>query len=364
MACYHPLFAVPYKLSHPKYGQYRILGSATRFKNLVDDFDSKAVDPVTGEYYEGIRIPCGRCVGCLLDRSREMATRIVCESLDYPEDSNWFVTLTYGDDESRVNRYRVSRNDDDALILDKRHVQLFFKSLREGYERKFGRRPYAVPIYYDESLDREIELGTRFFMAGEYGDKTFRPHYHICLLNTPLPDVYDFATTSTGCTLYRSPWLESLWKFGFVTIGKLTYKSAAYVARYCMKKAGGYTREQYESIGLSPEFTNCSRRPGIGFLYCMKYGDHIFENDSIVLPSISKDQKNVQSIPRYFDKIYAEIDPLTVAKVKSKRTEVAKLMNLSKLDFTDLNEEAYLHLQEQRVNDRAKNLIRQFSVLT
>lgn len=363
MACYHPLFAIPYKSYHPKYGQYRILGSATRFKNLVDDFDPKAVDPSTGEYYEGLRIPCGRCVGCLLDRSRDMATRIVCESMDYPEDSNWFVTLTYADDDSQVNRYRVSRNDQDALILDKRHVQLFFKSLREGYERKFGRRLYDVPTYYDESVDREIELGTRFYMAGEYGENTFRPHYHVCLMNTPLPDIYQFGKTALGMPLYRSPWLESLWKFGHVTIGKLTYQSAAYVARYCMKKAGGYTKEQYESIGLSPEFTNCSRRPGIGFLYCIKNGVHIFENDSIVLPSVSKDQKNVQTIPRYFDKKFAEIDPLTVAKVKSKRAEVAKLMNLSKLDFTDLNEESYLHLQEQRVNDCAKKLLREFSTL-
>ena len=323
MPCYHPLLAEPYSSSHPKYGQYRILGSATKGRWI-----QPSIDNYTGEYLEPITVGCGKCVGCLLDRSRDMATRIICESLDYPEDSNYFVTLTYGNDEEQVNRYRVSRNDDDALILNKRHVQLFFKSLREGYDRKFGKRLYDVPVYYDKSVGREIELGTRFFMAGEYGEEKLRPHYHICLMNTPLPDIFYFGKTSLGMLLYRSPWLESLWKFGHVTIGKLTYQSAAYVARYCMKKVAGCTREEYERIGLTPEFTNCSRRPGIGFNYCLKNGEHIFDNDSIVLPSISKDQKNVQSIPRYFDKIYSEIDPKTVSKVKSKRAEVAKLMNL------------------------------------
>lgn len=358
MPCYHPLLAEPYCSSHPKYGQYRILGSATKGRWI-----QPSIDNYTGELLEPITVGCGKCVGCLLDRSRDMATRIVCEALDYPEDSNWFITFTYGDDDSQVNRFRVSRNDDDALILNIRHMQLFFKSLREGYERKFGKRSYDVPTFFDKKLGHDIELGARFYMAGEYGEKTARPHYHVCLMNTPLPDIFDFSKTSLGFPLFRSPWLENLWKFGHVTVGKLTYQSAAYVARYCMKKAEAPPKEQYEISGLTPEFTNSSRRPGIGYNYCIEHGEHFYENDSIVLPSISKDQKNVQRIPRYFDKMYSEIDPKTVAKAKSRRAEVAKLMDLSKLDFTDLNEEAYLHLQEQRVNERAKKLIREFSTL-
>ena len=356
MPCYHPLLATPYPSNHAKFGQYRILGSATKI-NILEG----ATDIYTGQYLEPIRLPCGRCVGCLLDRSRDMATRIVCEAMDYPEESNWFVTLTYGDDCESSYRYRCTRNEDDALVLDKRHVQLFFKSLREGYEREFGKRQYEVPTYYDESLDKMLELGTRFFMAGEYGEITFRPHYHICLLNTPLPDVYQFGRTKLGMPLFRSPYLEKLWKFGHVTLGKLSYQSAAYVARYCLKKADGLTREQFESVGLIPEFTNCSRRPGIGYNYIKTHGSDIYLTDKIVLPASSKDKPNVQMIPKYFDKKYMEIDPRTVALAKSKRAEVAQMMQLSKLDFTDLDEESYFHLKEQRHNDSAKKLLREFS---
>lgn len=361
MSCFRPLIAVPFPFSHPKYGQFHVLGSATKV-NILEP----AVDPRTGQILEPIRLPCGKCVGCKLDRSREMATRIVCESMDYPENSNFFVTLTYGDS-FESSRSRFTRNEDGALILDKRHVQLFFKSLREGYEREFGRRLYDVPTYFDNSLDKEIELGTRFYMAGEYGDRTFRPHYHVCLMNTPLPDLYQpnshFRTT-LGQPLYRSPYLEKCWKYGQVVVGKLTFQSAAYVARYCLKKADKELTSFYETAHLSPEFTNCSRRPGIGYNFVVSRGSDLYEHDQIVLPSISKDKPNIQRVPKYFDKKYSEIDPRTVSLVKSKRAEVAELMNLSSLDFTDLDEESYLCLKEQRVNEKAKKLFREFSNLS
>ena len=42
-----------------------------------------------------VKVPCGKCIGCLLDRSRMWADRCMLE-MQYHE-SNLFVTLTYDD---------------------------------------------------------------------------------------------------------------------------------------------------------------------------------------------------------------------------------------------------------------------------
>lgn len=55
------------------------------------------VDIVNGKLaeFETFLVPCGRCVGCRLDYSREWADRCYLESLT--KSPNWFITLTYDD---------------------------------------------------------------------------------------------------------------------------------------------------------------------------------------------------------------------------------------------------------------------------
>lgn len=382
MACFKPLLAIPYPSSHAKYGQYLVLGSAldpltvNRIPNWPGVDKSTGVDVRTGQYLGTIRIPCGKCLGCRLDKSRDWATRIVCESMDYPESANWFVTLTYADyhieRDGRAYYPHATQNEDGALILDKSHPQLWLKSIREGYDRRFGARLYDTPVYYDESLDKEIPLGTRYYLAGEYGDQGQRPHYHCILMNTPLPDIYPYGKTRLGMPLFRSPYLEEKWGRGFVTIGQLNYRTAAYTARYTMKKADGKTDAQYEALGLTPEYTVMSRRPGIGYNYLVKDDgakgralyigddDHA-PTDSIILPAIDERSSNINKPPRYFDVKYSEIDPVAVAKAKSRRAKVAEKINAIKLEDTDLDEAAYMEVLEKSVTQSVKTLARKFT---
>lgn len=356
MACFHPLLGIPYPYNHPKYGQFRIVGKATD-SNIVQ----YAVDPETGQYLEGVRIPCGRCVGCRLDKSREWATRLQCEALDYPEASNWFVTLTYAQPDDMYDlpsygRY-ASVNSDGALTLDKRHPTDWLKRFREHHARKVS-YDYDPPMYFDSRSGKERPLGIRYFLAGEYGDRTMRPHYHAIMLNCPLPDIRQIGRNKLGMPLYTSDLMSETWGFGHVTIGRMTWQTAAYVARYTLKKVSGQSDALYDQLGLQPEYTVMSRMPGIGREYLLSHSDQIYTDDEIILPAINKDKPNVQRPPKYFDRVYKDIDPIVLAKVKSRRAEVAQIMQSQKLEKTDLDEESYLTLCEKTTSERVKKLIR------
>jgi len=121
-------------------------------------------------------------------------------------DRNSFVTLTYDD-----GHYVP------VLIYD--HFQRFMKRLRK----------------------RRSDIS--FYMAGEYGPKLGRPHFHALLFNCDFPDRYQ--VRGGKHPLFRSAELEKLWPFGFSSIGEVTFESAAYVARYCTAKVTGDLAEDH-----------------------------------------------------------------------------------------------------------------------
>ena len=188
MACYRPIdvFQVP--------GETRVFFGRPFLNQLV-----------TREF----QIPCGRCVGCRLRRSAEWATRVLHEASLYQVNS--FITLTYN------NEHLPS---DGSLRYP--DFQRFIKRLRER-------------------LRRDGLADIRFYMAGEYGSKRGRPHYHACIFGYDFPDRVEWMRTPVGSLLYRSAFLESLWPYGYSSVGELTFESAAYTARYIMKKQFGDT---------------------------------------------------------------------------------------------------------------------------
>jgi len=180
MACYHPVQAYLGEDGVVTFAERRTHGSVSC-----------------------LRLPCGKCVGCRLERSRQWAVRCMHEAQLH--DRNCFITLTY--DEAHVPA---------GFSLRYRDFQLFMKKLR-----KFAGHP------------------VRFFMCGEYGGEHSRPHFHACLFGFDFPDKVQFKRVGGGAVIYRSSVLERLWLQGFSTIGAVTFESAAYVARYVMKKLDG-----------------------------------------------------------------------------------------------------------------------------
>jgi len=265
----------------------------------------------TGEPQE---VPCGQCIGCRLDRSRNWAARISNEASLYKD--NCFITLTYSPE-----------NLPSDGSLDVRHFQLFLKRLR----KKYGK--------------------VRFFHCGEYGERLGRPHYHACLLNFDFPDKQPLRTTDRGDHVYTSAALETLWGLGRTEIGSLTFESAAYVARYITKKVTGkaaeahYTRlnlETGEIINLKPEYTTMSRKPGIGAPWLQKFSSDVYNYDKLVI-------RGGATIPppRYYDNQYEVMNPEHYQKIKIKRETADK-----NVYGTDENRIRRLDNTEQRLQVR------------
>lgn len=353
MSCFSPLLAIPYKPTHPKYGQYMIVSA--KDVHVVDFGDNKPfyVDSKTGETLSMIRVACGKCIGCRLDYSREWASRIVMESMDYP-DNSIFLTFTYSDDNvpctltdgsdkvihgiEQAKKYGLK-----GLTLRKKDTQDFWKRLRRQIDYNF-----------------DNPLNMRYYCAGEYGGQTHRPHYHACVFGVP-DDLVEIGKNKFGDTLYDSPLIRESWGLGHITIGKLDFKTAAYTARYTLKKAQGEDHVYNDQLGIAREFVTMSRKPGLGVNYFLQHKDEIYEHDEIVLPSSSKDKPNVVKPPRYFDILFNADSPVEMAKIKQKRGIAAELDHaalMADLKVRNLDEMAYLEISERAKENKIKSLSR------
>ncbi len=231
-------------------------------------------------------VPCGQCIGCRLERSRQWAVRCMHEASLHADTS--FVTLTY--DDEFLPRFG-------SLLMD--DWQKFFKRLR----KRTGK--------------------VRFFGCGEYGEQFGRPHYHACLFGRDFPDKVLWSTRG-GHDVFRSPLLESVWTCGQSEIGSLTFESAAYVARYCVKKVTGpKAREHYECVDPEtgelgsrlPEFATMSRRPGIGTGWFEKFGSDVYPSDEVIVRGKSSKP------PRFYDRLFELSSPEEMRSLRRLRAK-------------------------------------------
>ena len=161
----------------------------------------------------------------------------------------------------------------------------------------------------------------RFYACGEYGQDFGRPHYHACIFGYSFPDKKPWKE-SNGEMLYRSDLLEKAWPFGFSSVGTVTFSSAAYVARYIVKKVTGDPAPlHYEHINpdtgeitqRKPEYTNMSRRPGVGSNWLDKFLSDVYPEDFVVI-----NNKKMKP-PKFYDSKYELLSPEEHKKIKRKR---------------------------------------------
>jgi hypothetical protein len=168
-------------------------------------------------------------------------------------------------------------------------------------------------------LRKAYGSGIRFFHCGEYGELLQRPHYHACIFNFDFPDKQLFSERD-GIRLYTSEVLNKLWShpktkesMGFCTIGDVTFESAAYVARYVLKKVNGKEKDAHYG-GKCPEYVTMSRRPGIGKKWFEKFKNSVYPDDYIVI------RNNVLcKPPKYYDSLYDLTEPEKCASIKEGR---------------------------------------------
>lgn len=197
-------------------------------------------DEVTGHVYE---VPCGHCFECKRAKAREWSLRLALEYETCPHAS--FITLTYSDENVPVVDY--------LPVLDKRDVQLFMKRFRRSLE----------------------PLKLKYYLCGEYGSQTMRPHYHAIVYGV---DPEDCAGE-----------VEKCWQYGFSTCQNVDGGSIAYVAGYVNKKL--YDNKEYKEMGLIPPFSLMSKK--LGFQYFVEHHDQIMTDKSILY-------NGENAVPRYF----------------------------------------------------------------
>jgi len=165
-------------------------------------------------------------------------------------------------------------------------------------------------------------------MAGEYGENFGRPHFHACIFGYDFHDKKLWQRSPSGSMLYRSKDLELLWPFGYSSIGDVNFESAAYVARYIMKKVTGKNaNNHYQEICQDtgeitirkPEFNKMSLKPGIGRDFYKKYASDIYPHDYVILRG-----KKVKP-PKYYDKQYKIDQPYEYDELLYMREKNAKL---------------------------------------
>lgn len=252
-----------------------------------------------------LSVPCGRCAGCRLGRAQAWALR--CQHEASLHDENCFLTLTYDDEEMPV----VARGE----VTPRRFFSTGVGTLHYPHVQKFIR-----------SLRKEVAPKRfSFLCAGEYGERTNRPHYHVLLFGHRFERSLDFSRAGVPGRLGESPALGKWWPYGNHFVGELTVQSASYVSQYCLKKVYGRAAvEFYDVVDVDtgevlgrrvPEFLRMSLRPAIGRKWYEKFSSDVFPVDYAVSSGVRS------RVPRYYEKLFRRDCEAEFEEVEWRRQE-------------------------------------------
>lgn len=298
--CLKPLAGIPNGYTAKGKINYKIVSYTEAFgKQIAPDRDQI----IPYHPHEIIQIPCGKCIECRKAYAKQWSDRCMLELQDH--EFSYFLTLTYEDKYLPLNCHEDCFEDirlgnlapglQRTCSLEKSDFQKFMKRLR----RTLYNKTISDPITGERIKNPNFQTHKcRYYMTGEYGSASMRPHYHCILFGLNLKDLKPYKRTSLGDWLYTSEFLQKLWPYGYVVIGDVTPNSCAYVARYCNKKLFN-DRSMYDRIGLVPEYTNMSLKPAIG---ANQYSEEIFEKGYICLSTENGGIKITP--PRYFKNRY------------------------------------------------------------
>lgn len=288
-------------------------------------------EALSTEHFDQVILPCGRCIHCRLEKSRQWAMRCMHEASLY--ENNCFVTLTYSDENLPLN----------------------------------GSLDYEAPVLFMKKLRKKFGPNIRSYGCAEYGEKLKRPHYHLCIFNHDFHDKKPFNQKHWGNNdnrLYNSNALESLWDLGHSSVGAFTFETAAYVARYVTKKITGpdagdhyrstnaYTGEITERL---PERAICvSRRPGLGAGWIEKFGPYLQHHDFGVVNG-----KKMRST-NYYDKLFHLANPDEFEEIKRKR-KIKGMLSAEKSETFD-GKRGRLYVMEEVHEATAKALTRKLDI--
>ena len=275
-----------------------------------------------------------------------------------------FITLTYDDNHLPKDH-----------SLNKEHFQDFLKRFRKSINKQYGSK-------INEEGVRVPVNPIRYFMAGEYGDHSWRPHYHAILFGYDFTEPIEYRGElhqerkqlqylQTDNPYYISSYLSALWPFGNHIITNCTYETAAYTARYVVKKVTGeqaedhynrfiwewneFTGEIYnmQEVNLQPEYATMSRggttskgkAGGIGSKWFEKYKSDCYPSNYLI------HNGSKLPIPKYYDTLLEREDETLLAQVKINR-ELALAARAADLTPEMLKKRLYYKEQQTKTLKR------------
>lgn len=334
MSCYKPLIRLYNPNEREKSGRVYSLARFSQLCGKQLKYEDLMYNPKV------MLIPCGQCIGCRIRQREDWTTRIELEARDYPKEEVWFITLTYDDDHvpgmivrtgeiMRKVQYTWKpgeKRPESVQILLYEDIQKFIKRLRKAYRGKL-----------------------RYFVAGEYGEQTARPHYHMILYGwrpTDLENLYKIHHNG----YYTSKWMEDLWKMGQIQIAQAVPETYRYVAGYVTKKMyeiDGKKANQYYELGQTKPFACMSLKPGLGDRYYQEHKAEIWKQGYIQCTNGKRAQ-----IPRYYEKQMEAENPERLWRIKQNRQKNA--MEQKKLQLENQDYKTVLETKERVIKKQTK----------
>lgn len=226
--------------------------------------------------------------------------------------SAYFVTLTYDGN-------HVPLTDKGYMTLHKPDVQKFIKRLRFT---QFGSKQSTI----------------KYYLCGEYGGKSFRPHYHIILFNADLSlliglrDAY-FVDIGTLQLDGKVPYNTVLWPYGHLTIGCVSDASVGYTLKYMHKP---FRIPQHVNDDRVREFSCMSKGLGLSYLTDVMKAWHKADLTERMYLNVADGKKC--AMPRYYkNKLYTdeERQEIQIAYLKKPREEII-LSRKDQMRYSDL----------------------------
>lgn len=290
-------------------------------------------------------IPCNRCEGCAADRKREWTVRQALEAKSYPEDSLYFLTLTYSPDSipAMVRATGELSRGLPAIWHPGQPVPAIAQTLLpedlsrfcESLKRHLKRHPeWGVP-------GKKL----KWYACGEYGERTARPHYHLILYGLRPQDL---EPVQGRPNTRRSAYLERLWGKGQIMLMPAEPAAMAYVAGYVAKKMG--KGGEYANLGLLPPFQ--SRTPGLSKDAYEKYKERIYRLDTERLTDIPILGGAAVQPPKYWDRLMLGENPRLLWEIQRMRKESAEDAERLRQSHNTLTLEQYLRTREESTRQK------------
>lgn len=334
MSCYKPLIRIYSPENREISGQVYSLARFSERMGKKLKYEDLMYEPKV------MLIPCGQCIGCRIQQREDWTTRIELEAKQWPKEQVWFITLTYDDDHVPgiiLNTGEIMRkvqyvwkpekkSPESVQTLLYTDVQKFLKRLRKAYKSKL-----------------------RFFCAGEYGEQTARPHYHMILYGwepTDLKQLYKIHNNG----YYTSEWMQKIWGNGQIQIAQAVPATYRYVAGYVTKKMyeiDGKKANAYYELGQQKPFACMSLKPGLGDAYYQKHKEEIWKQGYIQCTNGKRAQ-----IPRYYEKMMEKENPERLWKIKQNRQR--KAIEQKRLQLEGKDYKAQLETKERVTKKQTK----------